>query len=394
VTAAARDGSGASGSLTLRVCRPATKLAIGSDPAFDPASFALNELIVREKDQSLRKLVLYSVRPGITSLADKVCTRYPLAALTDADARTIVWTSSNEKAVRVSPTGEVTAVAAGTSVITAQANDGSGKKASVTVQVINPVSGITIRSSVPLSVAFDDSIGSLMPGKTAYNTPVFQETYGRPGITDVSWSYTVTAYHRDGDAIREVAQEVLDRGLIVLNTEGRLSIDAGLKQYTGNYRFVVAVTATSTDGTGLSGEFSYLVQTPTNQVGLSWEILENQPGFDPNALHYNLDLDKLTYVERLTLNAANDLSTTHALLSVGDGYLPARYCDYSVESDKPDIAGGAAKQVFMTIDGKSVYSHNELEVWTNSTGKKGTAVLTIKALDGSGAKCELIVNVK
>ena len=58
---------------------------------------------------------------------------------TDASNPAIVWSSSNPAAATVSQTGVVTAVAAGSSVITARVGDGSGVEATCTVTVLADV---------------------------------------------------------------------------------------------------------------------------------------------------------------------------------------------------------------------------------------------------------------
>lgn len=56
-----------------------------------------------------------------------------------ASNKNVVWSTSNKSVATVNSKGVVTAVKAGTAKITATAADGSGKKASCTVTVINPV---------------------------------------------------------------------------------------------------------------------------------------------------------------------------------------------------------------------------------------------------------------
>lgn len=53
----------------------------------------------------------------------------------DADDKSVAWSSSNTKAVSVSSSGRVTALAEGEAIITAAARDGSGIKAACTVKV-------------------------------------------------------------------------------------------------------------------------------------------------------------------------------------------------------------------------------------------------------------------
>ena len=60
-----------------------------------------------------------------------------------AKNKNVLWTSNNTNAATVSQSGLVTAVAAGTAIITAAAQDGSGKKDSVTVTVKSPLVSMT-----------------------------------------------------------------------------------------------------------------------------------------------------------------------------------------------------------------------------------------------------------
>lgn len=56
-----------------------------------------------------------------------------------ASNKNIVWTSSNEKIVKVNSKGQITALAAGKATIAATAKDGSGKRATCKVVVADPV---------------------------------------------------------------------------------------------------------------------------------------------------------------------------------------------------------------------------------------------------------------
>ena len=65
---------------------------------------------------------------------------------TNAKNKSVTWTTSNPKVATVDKKGVVTAVGNGTAKITAKTVDG-GYKASCTVKVVTPVSGIKITSS-------------------------------------------------------------------------------------------------------------------------------------------------------------------------------------------------------------------------------------------------------
>ncbi len=70
----------------------------------------------------------------------------PYIKPTNAKNKSVTWTTSNPKVATVSSSGVVTAVGNGTAKITAKTVDG-GYKASCTVKVVTPVSGIKITSS-------------------------------------------------------------------------------------------------------------------------------------------------------------------------------------------------------------------------------------------------------
>ena len=69
-----------------------------------------------------------------------IATVYP----SDADNQAVTWTSSNFSIASVDQTGKVTAVAAGTSIISCRATDGSGVYAEckVTVLYADPIIGV------------------------------------------------------------------------------------------------------------------------------------------------------------------------------------------------------------------------------------------------------------
>ena len=57
---------------------------------------------------------------------------YPLSA-----EQSVTWKSSNAKVASIDASGKITCLKAGTVTITATANDGSGKKASITLDIKN-----------------------------------------------------------------------------------------------------------------------------------------------------------------------------------------------------------------------------------------------------------------
>lgn len=92
--------------------------------------------------------VTLNKKSGSLNVGDKVKLKATVKAKKGAD-KTIAWKSSKEAVATVNAKGEVTAVKAGTATITAQAIDGSGKKAAYKVTVKDPVflTGIQVLNS-------------------------------------------------------------------------------------------------------------------------------------------------------------------------------------------------------------------------------------------------------
>jgi uncharacterized protein YjdB len=113
ITATTKDGSGKSASCTIKVV-------------------ASSKIIVKGMTMNKTSFTLYDTQ-------DKNFTyKYQLKVTfnpTNASKRTIKWTSSNSSVAKVSSSGMVTSVGLGTAIITAAAQDGSGKKATCTVTV-------------------------------------------------------------------------------------------------------------------------------------------------------------------------------------------------------------------------------------------------------------------
>lgn len=102
--------------------------------------------VTSKKDKKKKKTIAVKVMKGAVTkvtldqasgtinVGEKVTLKATVTAKKGAD-KTLAWKSSKESVAKVSAKGEVTAIAAGTATITAQAIDGSGKKATYTVTV-------------------------------------------------------------------------------------------------------------------------------------------------------------------------------------------------------------------------------------------------------------------
>ncbi|MDE7421025.1 MAG: Ig-like domain-containing protein [Muribaculaceae bacterium] len=131
---------------------------------------------------------------------------------TDAFDDRITWSSSDDNVLTVDNSGLVKAVGAGKATVTAKAEDAHGVTGSIDIEVIVPVEGISIEpAELKLSVTNTHKL-------TAKVTPE-DATY-----TEVTWSC-------EGDAV-------------TVDEEGNITAIA---------RGEAIVTATATDGTGISG---------------------------------------------------------------------------------------------------------------------------------------------
>ena len=89
-----------------------------------------------------------TVQPAELSLKTDATYQLSVAVLpSNADDRSVEYTTSNAAVATVSASGLVTAKGPGSATITVAAKDGSGKKATCTVTVTQPVKGVTVSPS-------------------------------------------------------------------------------------------------------------------------------------------------------------------------------------------------------------------------------------------------------
>ena len=150
IKAAANDGSGVFAECKITVRQPVTSL-------------------------TLNKTSL-TVNKGATS------TLSATAGPSDANNKTVKWTTSDSSVATVSSAGEVKGVKRGTATITATAADGSGKKATCSVTVKQLVTSLTLNKTAL----------TLNNGKTATLTATVGDdtyTYEKSGVTFTNGQY-------------------------------------------------------------------------------------------------------------------------------------------------------------------------------------------------------------
>ena len=312
--------------------------------------------VVTKKNNKITEVTLYSVNTNQDSDEENNITLYASAS----NGAELVWTSSNPKVAMVDPNyGYVWAVSAGTATITCAAQDGSGKKATCKVKVINPVSSIFVKSKNPC-FRQEDSVFLVGIGKTASNTVVFGDTYGVPTNKKVTWSFTAYQENWDESNYTNVTSTLKNNNWVKLSSSGALTVDKKIQSLwestveSGRY-LVIYVYATSQDGTHASGVARYVV-TP-----LTKKLSTTVPG------------------NTITLKVGNYNSPYYYIYNDVGGY----YGDYTITSSNPDIASAIITEMYL----------DAYEIRFISGNKTGTAKITFKANDGSNKSVTITVKV-
>ena len=323
--------------------------------------------VIRDKDGSLKQVTLYTVEldyyDGDTSRM--VDAEIQLRAATDC-AGGLVWSSSNPKVATVDESGHVRAVSPGTATITAKANDGSGKKASLSVRVIIPASGVTITPAK----AGNSATQFLAVGKSRKNYVRLSDAFGKPSVKTVYWDeLQVEAENRtDGERDYDLEDEILDKKWLTLSSSGTLTASAKLAPYLDDYYIRVTVTVRTTDGTDLSDSVTYLITRLITELTLG---SEDKNTVKLTAIGTNFESDVLYRVKSwYGSKPRTQLSWT--------------YYHYLVESSNPWVASAYI-----------VYDNSGKAYLQPVIGREtGTATITVTAADGSGQKATLKITVK
>lgn len=228
----------------------------------------------------------------------------------------------------------------GTATITCRAIDGSGKKNTIKVKVVNPPSSIDIK--LP-----NGSTGDLARGKKYKPDAILGTTYGNPGSVKVKWSF---AQPLPGMTINENTGEI----------KVASDIPAGQQ---------AKITATVQGDLKLSKTITVTVREQVNKISLrmsadeSWdnksiEMYENVPNNK-----FKVFVQQKGYSDFLNLTNDSVKTTKNVLIT----------------SNKVDLS--------VSYDSKN----NKI---TLKSAKKGTYKVTIKVLDGTGKSKTHTIKVK
>lgn len=258
------------------------------------------------------------------------------------------WSSSAPEIAEVDEDGYVTAHKAGTAKITCQAQDGSGKSASVTINVITPASSVQVESSAA-RVGSDRFIAY---GKSVQNTAVLGKTYGSPSVQKVTWAIASAQVRNYDNIMEDYTEFLLREKKISITSGGKLSVKKDAYFWIPGTLYIT-VQATTLDGTDQTAQLRYIVDLPATWIGLEYgtrsiDLTVN----DPMAPYYAIESD-------------------------------IAYQLYTVKSSNPAIAGASLE----LIGGRYF-------VFFSAGQKAGTAKITVSTADGSKKSTVITVRVR
>lgn len=318
------------------------------------------EMKVVVREDKARKVTL-------TAPEDKVLATHAIGSLNSSarfsaetdNGETVSWKVSDETKASIKADGNkatVTALAPGKVKVTAYANDGSTKKATYVLKVIIPASGIN------LTVPADRQDDKLASGGSLQFKAVLGNAYGKPSGTKVRWEYEIVGYADKGqtkekEISEEVQQKILKKKYLFTFSNGK----------------VTAVSPKSYDKQALDLYFD----CGCNNYGIRVTAYTTD-GSDQKVTKLVKRANRNTYM-RINRGNTYDVAAGHEypydIILLSENRQGKLYIDNKNE----DIAS-------VTVDSKD-YIHIKGH-------KKGRTTVTIKAMDGSGLKVTITVNVR
>lgn len=447
ITATAKDGKGASSSITLKV----EEMAAG-------VTLEPNSLNLKENETAQLSA---SVQPTTAS-------------------QSIRYSSNNDAVATVSNTGLVTAVKEGTAIITAAANDGSGKYATCTVKVGStpvevPVTGITVNpsellleekeakelkatvepanatnkgvifssSNTNVAVVSNDGLVTAVNNGTAIITVTSKENssiiakcsvkVGKPVmVTDVTVQPAELKLKTDGTyqlSVSVLPSNADERGVTFESSNTAVATVSASGLVTAKGPGTATITATAKDGSGKKSTCTVTVTQPVKGVTVSPASVVIQKGnvqkLTASVVPANATNQELVY--KSSNETVAIVSKDGIITGLNEGWatitvcseenqaiygtctvkvgLPVYVTKITLDTTNVTMWAGATRQLGVSIepanaDIKTVtYGSSNPDVATvSNTGlitakKKGTTTITVTAADGSGksASCAVIV---
>lgn len=312
----------------------------------------------------------------------------------------LVWSSSNSKAATVNNKGMVTGVAPGKTIITAAANDGSGKKASITVDVTRlatdiKLSGygrVTAGKSVQLKAEIfpvDVTNKKLIWSVTPENGVKISSNGKLTASKSAYGKYTVRAQAADGSGISDTFSVNVISGTITGITIPKNQKNITLFNSVGkkSERLVPSITGT---GAYSSSDIIYTSSNPgIASVDQNGNITAIRPGktvitcrsTDGSAKSATCSVSVNIPASSITIAPVNGM-TEYVAVGAKVRYAARLSADYGKPTNKKVIWSSSNTQVAVVDKNGNVKGISE-----------GKTVITAEAADGSGVKGRYTVNV-
>ena len=329
-------------------------------------------------------------KTSLTLNVGKTSTLTATVGPSDANNKTVKWTTSDSSVATVSSAGEVKGVKRGTATITATAADGSGKKATCSVTVKQPVTSLTLNKTAL----------TLNNGKTA----------------------TLTATVGPSNANNKTVKWTTSNSAVA--TVSSTGVVKGLKRGTAT------ITATAADGSGKKAACKVTVTKLVTSLTLNKTVLPLQPkktekltatvspsDADNKTVKWTTSNSAVATVNSNGKVTAKGKGTAIIKATAADGSGENATCTVTVVTPKKSVSSVTLKKTSLTMQvGKTQTLSVTVKptnadirnvIWTSSNTKvatvdskgkvkaigKGTATITATAADGSGknAACKVTV---
>lgn len=327
----------------------------------DQNKVTINAVIEGTKGADLGQYTVSNSNPGIAEWKD------------------VSVTKEGKVSLEITATGN----AAGKTKITIASTDGSNKKLTCNVTVVNPVSAVTIAPPAGTS-------GAVAQGKSLQLKAKVESENGAISNKNVMWAlYTARYELKTGAKTPVIVREKLvdtqtetDRGIKIATngkvTATKTAVAETEYEYRDNegalHSTTVAmpyiVRATSKDGSDTYGEYTITV----GECGTWIDVIA--PSYDPinEEVYINWNAPGVNLSRKRALEEGY-LYTYGIIGDIGQG-------GFSVSSSNPAVASVSYSGAYSNAGYLDVCAY-----------KKGSATITIKAMDGSGKQVKLNVVV-
>ncbi|MCM1089020.1 MAG: S8 family serine peptidase [Muribaculaceae bacterium] len=237
----------------------------------------------------------------------------------------------------------------GKATITIASTDGSNKKATCAVTVVNPVSKINVAPAT-------GSSHYIVPGKSLTFKAALETEYGAISNKNVTWKIVTLKYNNTTESWEDTDENSNDYGVSINASNGKVTAKGNAKTYARGYR----IEAEAKDGSHAKTAYAYAVQVVEKTTKLAlYDILTDNDG---DIIGVKEKSTKYTWLQPLAWGGNVYMFDYWGTGSGG----------FTVSSSNPNV-------VSATLSSSGGYYFLNL-----ATYKKGSATITIKAMDGSG----------